>query len=147
MAVTLDRTRPTALHPFHAVLLAGSLPLFLGALLSDIAYSSSYQVQWINFASWLIVGGLVLGGIVLVLALVGLLRADHRGGRHLFYCLLLLAAWVLSFINALVHARDAWASMPTGLVLSVIVVVLAGLATWIGFSGPRAGDLPPGDAT
>ena len=42
----------------HAILLAGSVPLFLGALLSDIAYYQSYQIQWANFASWLIAGGL-----------------------------------------------------------------------------------------
>src|SRR3546814_5562368 len=44
-----------ALRPMHAILLAGTVPLFLGAMLSDIAYASSYQVQWTNFASWLIV--------------------------------------------------------------------------------------------
>src|SRR3546814_2173755 len=40
-----------ALRPMHAILLAGTVPLFLGAMLSDIAYASSYQVQWTNFAS------------------------------------------------------------------------------------------------
>ena len=54
--------------------------------------------------------------------------------------LLLLATWVLGFINSLIHARDAWAMMPTGLVLSVIGAVLAGVATYIGFSVIRTGD-------
>lgn len=137
--MVVDRTRQSALHPVHAFLLAAAVPLFLGAMLSDAAYASSYQVQWSNFASWLIAGGLVFGGFALVWAAVELLRADRRGGRRLFYFLLLLAAWVLGFINALVHAKDAWASMPAGLILSVIVVVLAMAATWIGFSGLRAG--------
>lgn len=136
--MVVDRTRQSALHPVHAFLLAAAVPLFLGAMLSDAAYASSYQVQWTNFASWLIAGGLVFGGFALVWAAVELLRADRRGGR-LIYFLLLLAAWVLGFINALVHAKDAWASMPAGLILSVIVVVLAMAATWIGFSGLRAG--------
>ena len=34
-----------SLHPLHAILLAFPLPLFLGALLSDLAYWSSFQVQ------------------------------------------------------------------------------------------------------
>lgn len=138
MASTVDRTSHRALHPLHAFLLAGTVPLFLGAMLSDFAYSSSYQIQWSNFASWLIAGGLVFGACSLLWAIIDLFRADRRGGRPLVYALLLLAAWVLGFINALIHARDAWGGMPTGLVLSVIVTVLACAATWIGFSSLRA---------
>ncbi len=139
MAVNDDRTHRPALHPVHAILLAGTIPLFLGAMLSDIAYASSYQIQWTNFASWLIVGGLVFGGFTLLWAVIDLFRAGHGKGRALVYMLLLLATWVLGFINALIHAKDAWASMPTGLVLSAVVVVLACASTGIGFSSPRAG--------
>jgi uncharacterized membrane protein len=57
---------PRTLHPVHAVLLAGTVPLFFGALISDVAYAASYELQWKNFASWLIVGGLLLGGVALV---------------------------------------------------------------------------------
>ena len=56
--------------------------------------------------------------------------------------LVLAATWILGFINALHHARDAWAVMPTGLVLSAVVAVLACVATWIGFSSLRAGGRP-----
>lgn len=139
MAVALDRTYRTPLHPLHAVLLAGIVPLFLGALLGDLAYSASYEVQWKNFASWLIVGALIFGGFALVWALIELLRADRRGRRPILYFLLLLAAWILGFVNALVHAKDAWASMPAALILSVIVAVLAIAATGLGFSTLRAG--------
>lgn len=52
---------------------------------------------------------------------------------------MLLATWLLGFINALEHAKDAWATMPLGLVLSVIVTVLACAATWIGLSNLRDG--------
>src|SRR3546814_1130368 len=116
------------------------VPLFLGALLSDLAYSASYVVSWKNFASWLIVGGLVLGGFALLWALIELLRADRRGGRPIIYFLLLLSAWILGLINALVHAKDAWASMPAALILSVIVAVLVIAATGLGFSTLRAGE-------
>ncbi|MBB3061701.1 DUF2231 domain-containing protein [Microbulbifer rhizosphaerae] len=138
MAVTVDRRYQRELHPLHAFLLAGMVPLFLGAMLSDIAYAFSYQIQWINFASWLIAGGLVFGACALVWAVIDLFRADRLERFPLVYALLLLATWILGFINALVHAKDAWAIMPAGLALSVIVVVLAGAATWAGFSGIRA---------
>ena len=48
--------------------------------------------------------------------------------------LLLLAAWVLGFVDELVHAKDAWASMPEGLIMSVLVAGLATAATVLGFS-------------
>jgi uncharacterized membrane protein len=125
------------LHPLHAVLLAGTVPLFLGVLLSDIAYFSSYEVQWKNFASWLLVGGLLFGGCALLWALIELLRAVPRGTRKGLYASLLLAIWILGFIDALVHAADAWASMPAGLILSVIVALLALAATALGFYNPH----------
>ena len=126
-------------NPLHATLLAGTVPLFLGALLSDIAYFRSYQIQWSNFASWLIAGGLVFCGLALLFAVANLVRARQRMGRPLIYFLLLLAAWVLGFINALEHAKDAWAIMPQSLVLSVIVTLLVCAATWIGLTNLRAG--------
>jgi uncharacterized membrane protein len=125
------------IHPFHAVLLAGTVTLFLGALVSDVAYAVSYQLQWKNFASWLIVGGLVLGGVALIWSLLDLRHAGLRRAQGLVYALLLLATWVLGFVNASVHARDAWASMPSGLLLSVVVALLAIAATTLGFSRPR----------
>lgn len=130
-------TRP---GPLHALLLAGSVPLFLGALLSDVAYGQTYQIQWANFASWLIAGALVFSGFALLFALVNLLRARRKSGRPATYFLLLLAAWLLGLINAFQHAKDAYAMMPAGLVLSVIVTLLALVAAWIGLSDLRSGD-------
>lgn len=139
MTATVNRTNRSGLHPLHAVVLAGTIPLFLGAALSDYAYSSSYHIQWSTFASWLIAGGLIFTGLALLAAIIGLFRAEHRRGRALVYFFLLLVTWIVGFINALIHARDAWAMMPTGLILSIIVTVLACAATWIGFSRNSAG--------
>ena len=135
MASIVERAHPKAIHPFHAAMLAGSLSLFLGALLGDYAYSTSYQIEWSNFASWLLIGGMVFATIALVCAVIDLLR----GSRAVVYTLVLAATWAMGFFDALHHARDAWAIMPTAMVLSVIVAVLAFAATWIGFSSLRAG--------
>jgi len=118
--------------PLHATLLAGTVPLFLGALLSDIAYTQTYQIQWANFASWLIAGALVFAGFAFLFALVNLLRAEHKAGQPTRYVLLLLATWVLGLVNAFQHAKDAYASMPGGLILSAIVLLLTLAATWTG---------------
>jgi uncharacterized membrane protein len=120
----------------HAVIATAALPLFLGALLSDWAYSSSYQVQWVNFSAWLIAGGLLVAGLALPWAAVSELRAGHRRGKA--YLLMLLATFVTGFLNALVHARDGWATMPTGLVLSAVVLVLAAATSVLGLAGWRS---------
>jgi len=127
------------IHPLHAIFLAFPLPLFMGALVSDFAYWSSYHVQWINFSAWLIAGGLLVGAFALLWAITESVRYRKAGpGRPLAYLAALLVMWVLGFVNALVHAKDAWATMPTGLVLSVIVTLLALAASWIGYSRWRA---------
>ncbi|WP_193074427.1 DUF2231 domain-containing protein [Pseudomonas sp. FME51] len=136
---TAERPSRSALHPLHAILLAGPIPLFIGAMLSDFAYSSSYQIQWSNFASWLIAGGLVFTGLAVLCGLIGLFRANHRGGCALLSLLLLVATWIIGFINALIHAKDAWAIMPSAPVLSVIVTVLACVAAWFGLSTKNTG--------
>lgn len=141
MSAIATKDHLARLHPVHAVLLASTLPLFLGALLSDFAYGQSYHVQWTNFASWLILGGVVFAGLALPWSLVDLLRVDHRRGkRSLAYFAVLLAIFFLGVVNALVHAKDAWAVMPEGLVLSIVVALLAVAATWLGFSSFRRGD-------
>lgn len=127
------------IHPLHAVLLAGTVPLFLGVLLTDLAYSNTYEIQWKNFASWLLVGGLVFGGFALLWAVIDIVRAARRTTRKLIYVSVLLVLWVSGFIDALLHAGDAWAGMTAALFLSTIVVVLAMAATWLSFSSAHAG--------
>lgn len=134
---TRNIARP--LHPIHAILLAFPVALFTGALLSDITYFNSFHIQWSNFASWLIAGGLVGNGLALLWALIDLVRYPRGGSaRSLAYFATLLASFILGFINALVHAKDAWAVMPTGLYLSVVVALLGLVAAWLGYSGFRS---------
>jgi uncharacterized membrane protein len=134
MTVVIERT-PAAMPALSAALLAGSTALFVAALLGDIAYWYSHEIQWSNFASWQIAGALLLAAVALVFALIGVARS--HGHRRWLYVLVLLG-----FINALVHARDAWAIMPAALVLSVVVTLLALIVTWIGFATLYAGDAP-----
>lgn len=143
--MTIDHTYPRSIHPshpihpLHAIFLAGTLTLFIGALLADYAYFSSYELQWKNFASWLLAGGLVFGAIALLCACIELLSPYYRSRGKGLAILLLIAAWIVGFINALIHAQDAWQSMPLGLVLSIVSAVLLIAATALGFFA-RFGD-------
>jgi len=133
VASTAVVTRHWVIHPFHAAVLGGVLPLFLGALLADYAYWNTYEIQWSNFASWLLVGAMVMTTLALLCGLVGRMRGSRNG----LYLIVLAVTWIVGFLNSLQHARDAWAIMPAALMWSVIVTVLALIATWIGFASVR----------
>ena len=107
----IDTISPSTvrLHPLHAILLAFPLPLFLGALLSDLAYQASFNVQWANFSSWLIAGGLFFGGFALLWALVALFVGETARTRQpLVYFVVLLVMWVIGFINAAGARQGCW---------------------------------------
>lgn len=129
------QARPLPPEGMHAVLAFSAVPLFLGALLSDWAYAQSHEIQWANFAAWLNAGGLVVGGLALVWAVVAVLgsrAAGHR--RSVVYLMLLLASFAIGFVNALIHAKDGWAAMPAGLALSAAVLLLAAAASVTGLA-------------
>ena len=129
-------------HAFHHVLLAGTLPPFLGALASDWAYAKTQEPQWHNFAEWLLVGGMVFTGLALGCALIGLFRHDGRTGRALLSLLALVATFAAGLLASMLHARDVWATMPWGFVMTVLTLLLALVAIWAGFSTPRREVVP-----
>lgn len=123
-------------HPIHAMLAAYPLAFFSGALVTDILYVNSPQPQWSNFSIWLITFGLIMGGVAAIAGIVDAVlawgRPRRRSWMHSLGTLLMLA---LALVNAFVHSRDGWtAIMPTGLILSAIVALLAVATSWIGYS-------------
>ena len=140
------RTSVAHAHPVHAMLSAYPLALFSTALVTDIAYANSAQMQWANFSVWLITGGLIMGALAAVAGIVDALLGWRRGGRvrrgsswpHAILTGLML---LLALVNAFVHSRDGWTSVvPGGLVLSVIVTVLALITSWQGFALQAQGE-------
>ena len=123
------------LSPVHLVLVTSAFPLFLGALLADIAYARSYEIQWTNFASWLLVGAMVFAVPALIWALVSLFVPRARTRTRYLYVGLLALTCVLGFLNSLVHAMDAWQKMPQALVWSVLCVVSIGATLWFALGG------------
>jgi uncharacterized membrane protein len=140
VAARADPRQARPIHPLYAFLLAAAVPLFLGGLLSDLAYGATAEIQWSNFAAWLIAGAMVFTGFALLWSFIALLRA--RGGRRwpLVGFVLLLAAFAIGLIDSFVHARDAWAVMPAAPILSAIVTLIAVVAAWWGFSTLRPGE-------
>jgi uncharacterized membrane protein len=137
-SMNADRPYTIFVHPFHAFLLACAVSLFLGATINDLAYYETHQIQWKNFASWLLVGGLTAGGLALAWAFLSLFARRNSRSRPILYFLVLLVVWVMGFVDELVHAKDAWASMPEALILSSVLAIAAIGTTIIGFSPGRS---------
>ncbi len=132
--------RPARAHPIHGILSAFPLALFTAALVADIAYANSANMQWADFAVWLIAGGCVMGVLAAVAGLVDALvlrrrRRRVRTGADWLHSIGTIAMLALGIVNGFIHSRDAWTSVvPTGLTLSAIVTLLAWVTSWVGYS-------------
>lgn len=148
-----DNPRSTASlggRPIHAMLVPVPIVCFVGTLITDIVYWRTALMFWADLSAWLLLVGLIVS---LFAALAGLI--DFCGDRRIRA---LPSAWIhglgnataliLSILNACIHTRDAYTSVvPTGLILSALVVVILLMTTWSGWTlvyrhgvGVRPGD-------
>jgi uncharacterized membrane protein len=124
-------------RPFHAMLVPVPIFCFTATLVTDIVYWRTAAMQWANISAWLLVVGLIVS---LFAATAGLI--DFFGDRRIreiraawIHVLGNTAALVLSIFNSLVHTRDAYTSVvPSGLVLSGLVVVVLLITGWNGWT-------------
>lgn len=124
-------------HPLHAILLGFPITLFSSALVTDIAYLRTAEIQWTNFSAWLITGALVFGGLVLAWALVSLVLGWRGEARRpgMVYAGVLAVMWLLGLVNAFKHSQDGWSSVQTfGLMLSILCTLLALVAGVLAFT-------------
>lgn len=148
MAESIARPARTPLgvagHPIYPALLPIPILCFIGALITDIAYSRAPDMMWLDFSSWLLLAGLIAGGVAGVVLIIEMVRAGSgRAGALTAHFVLLLAAWVTEVFNSFIHARDGWtAVVPTGMILSILATVLSLLAGWFWQSASRR---QPGD--
>ena len=124
-------------HPIHPILVPIVIACFVGTLLSDLMYWESANMQWANFSAWLVTIGVIVGWLAAIAGAIDfsanrVIRAQPPAWPHLIGNLVVL---ILATFNMLIHSRDAWTSVvPTGLILSAIVVVLLLFTGWMGWS-------------
>jgi uncharacterized membrane protein len=127
-------TKPRG-RPLHKMPASFSAAYFVGALVTDLVYWQMPDVLWERFSIWLISAGLIMAGLAAIAYVI-----DLAGGRQIDrpawpsvvgYALAVL----LSLTNAFVHSRDGYtAVVPTGLMLSGLVVVVMLLTAWVGMA-------------
>ena len=132
----LRSTARIAKHPIHPMLIPVPIVCFVGALVTDIAYVFTAEMMYADFSSWLLLVGIVFGVLAAIAGLIDflgnrLIRQQAPAWPHLIGN---AAVLVLAFFNNLVHTRDGWTSvMPTGLVLSVVTVLILPVTGWLGW--------------
>lgn len=101
---------------------------FAGAMITDIAYSTSAFLMWLHFSQWLIAAGLLFGALAAIVLLIefftdSTIRRTKFGWAHL---VAFFAALVVELFNAFVHTIDGWtAVVPDGMTLSALGTLLA----------------------
>ncbi|HEX4712520.1 DUF2231 domain-containing protein [Phenylobacterium sp.] len=134
-----DTPRSTARiggHPIHPMLVPFPIVCFVGTLITDIVYWRTADIFWGDISDWLLTAGLVVSIFVVIAGLT-----DFFGDRRVRA---LRAAWIhgignavaliLAIFNAFVHTRDAYTSVvPTGLILSALVVLILLATGWTGW--------------
>ena len=132
--------RPGVLDALHALLGAFPVAYFLLAFLTDLTYTNTYYFLWPIFSIWLIVAGLLSGGLAVLLGLVDWFvsrRYVRRGGTS-WHALLTIVALLLGLLNAFIHSRDGWtAVVPEGIILSGLTAVLMLIAALLGAAHSR----------
>ena len=138
--MSLENPRSTARiagHPIHPMLVPIPIACFVGTLVTDLVYWKTATIMWADMSAWLLTVGLVVSVLVVLAGLI-----DFLGDRRVRQ---LRAAWihgvgnalviVLSIFNAFVHSRDAYTSVvPTGLILSAVVVLILLVTGWNGWA-------------
>lgn len=120
-------------RPMYSILLPVPIVLFIAALVTDITYALTETLIWLDFSSWLLVAGVVLGLLAAIFLFIDIVRlAALRRGAGWAHLLLYVAAWLVELVNMLVHNRDGWtAVVPLGLTLSIVGVLLILVAGWL----------------
>jgi uncharacterized membrane protein len=130
-------TARIAQHPIHPMLVPFPIVCFVGTFVTDLTYWSTGEMMWADFSAWLVTVGVIMGIVAAIAGLIDfigdrLIRAQAPAWPHVIGNALMMA---LAIINMLVHARDAWTSVvPTGLILSAIIVLILLFTGWLGGS-------------
>ncbi len=119
-------------RPLHKILVSFSAAYFIGAFVTDLVYWQTPDVVWERFSIWLITAGLIVAGLAIIAYAIDLAASRQidrpAWPRVVGYAL----AVVLSLLNALVLSRDGYtAVVPSGLMLSGLVVVVLLLTAWV----------------
>jgi uncharacterized membrane protein len=137
MVTNPKSTASIAGHPLHPMLIPFPIAFFVFAFLCDLAFWRTGDAFWATGALWLLGAGLIMAALAAVFGLIDFLGEPriralndawwHAGGNGLAV-LISLYNWYLRYTTG-----EA-AILPTGLLLSLIVVCILLFTGWKGWN-------------
>ena len=130
-------TAQIAGHPLHPMLVPIPIACFVGTFLTDLAYWKTANLQWAVMSSWMLTVGLIVALLAVIAGLIDFLGdARIRNLRALWiHAMGNALALILSLFNVFIHSRDGYTSVvPTGLILSTLVVLILLVTGWNGWA-------------
>ena len=129
-------TAQIAGHPLHPMLIPFPIACFVLAFVSDLAFWKSSNDFWANASLWLLGIGLIMAALAAVMGLIDLLGDEqirnlsdawlHAGGN--------VVAVVIELYNWYSrYSGGNGAIVPTGLILSLVVVLILLFTGWKGW--------------
>lgn len=123
-------------HPIHPMLIPFPIAFFVSAFVCDLAFWKTGNTMWATASLWLLGAGLVMAALAAVMGLIDVMGDQqirnlndawlHAGGNVL--------AVVIELYNWYSrYAHGTSAVLPTGLVLSLIVVLILLFTGWKGW--------------
>jgi uncharacterized membrane protein len=134
--VNPQSTAKIAGHPIHPMLIPFPIAFFVAAFLCDLAFWQNINPEWATASLWLLGAGLVMAALAAVAGLTDVLGDQHirqlsdtwlHAGGNVVVVLIEL----YNFYSRYVHGSAA--VIPTGLVLSLIVVCILLFTGWKGW--------------
>jgi len=129
-------TAKIAGHPLHPMLIPFPVACFVLTLVSDVAFSKTSNPFWASASLWLLGVGLIMAALAAVAGLIDFFGDErirdlndawlHAGG-NIFAVLIELYNWYSRYR----HGDPA--IVPTGLILSLIVVLTLLFTGWKGW--------------
>jgi len=129
-------TAKIAGHPLHPMLIPFPIAFFVATLVSDLVFWRSGQPGWATAATYLLGAGLLMAALAALAGFTdflgdGRIRAIGAARQHMVGNVL---AVLIQIANFYLRYRDgADAVVPTGLVLSLIVVGILLFTGWKGW--------------
>lgn len=128
-------TASIAGHPIHPILIPFPIAFFIAAFVCDLVFLQTTNPGWADATLWLLGAGLIMAALAAVTGLTDVLgepqiramnAAWWHAGLNVLAVLIELYNWYSRYIDG------SAAIVPTGLILSAIVVGLLVVTGWLG---------------
>src|SRR3954451_9173003 len=136
MAGNPRSTASIAGHPIHPMLIPFPIAFFVATFLCDLAYVSTSDAGWVTATLWLLGAGLIMAALAAIAGLIDVLGDQQirrlgtawlHGGGNVVAVLIELYNWYARY------QHGANAVLPTGIILSGIVVLILLFTGWKGW--------------